>query len=78
MSNSAFEDEGQAVQPRKPVRAQEPTDARSIGESVQASIANLAYALWHQRGCPAGSCYRDWEEAERQVLEQLGGPKRQS
>ena len=30
-------------------------------------IANLAYALWQQRGCPEGSPEQDWIEAERSV-----------
>ncbi len=28
-------------------------------------IANLAYTLWQQRGCPEGSPEQDWSEAER-------------
>jgi hypothetical protein len=30
-------------------------------------IANLAYALWQQRGSPEGSAEEDWKEAERQL-----------
>jgi hypothetical protein len=30
-------------------------------------IANLAYALWKQRGCPEASPEQDWLEAEKLV-----------
>ena len=30
-------------------------------------IARLAYVLWQQRGCPAGSAETDWLEAEQQL-----------
>jgi Protein of unknown function (DUF2934) len=33
-----------------------------------AEIASLAFALWHQRGCPDGSPEEDWFRAEREVL----------
>jgi hypothetical protein len=28
-------------------------------------IANIAYALWQQRGCPEGTAEQDWLEAEQ-------------
>lgn len=34
------------------------------------AIADLAYRLWQQRGCPAGSGERDWYEAEALLREQ--------
>jgi hypothetical protein len=34
-------------------------------------VANLAYHLWEERGCPDGSADEDWFEAERRVK---GGP----
>ncbi|MBV8811714.1 MAG: DUF2934 domain-containing protein [Acidobacteriaceae bacterium] len=30
------------------------------------NIAQLAYSLWQQRGCPEGESEKDWFEAERQ------------
>ncbi len=36
-------------------------------ENSQRSIAQLAYALWQNRGCPIGSPEEDWIEAENQV-----------
>lgn len=33
----------------------------------QKSVAELAYKLWHARGCPIGSPEADWHEAERQL-----------
>jgi hypothetical protein len=35
--------------------------------SHEKTIADLAYHLWHARGCPHGSAEIDWAEAERQV-----------
>ncbi len=41
---------------------------RETAESVsQAAIAQLAYVLWQQRGCPIGSAEIDWREAEQQL-----------
>jgi len=31
----------------------------------QQAIANLAYELWQQRGCPQGSPEEDWDRAEQ-------------
>jgi Protein of unknown function (DUF2934) len=39
----------------------------------QQDIANLAYALWQQRGSPDGSGGQDWLEAEQQLI---GGPEK--
>jgi hypothetical protein len=39
----------------------------------QQDIANLAYALWQQRGCPEGSAEEDWTEAERQLVHASSG-----
>jgi hypothetical protein len=33
--------------------------------SQQQDIANLAHALWQQRGCPEGSPEEDWLRAEQ-------------
>lgn len=34
----------------------------------QQDIANLAYALWQQRGCPEGSPEEDWLQAEKMIV----------
>ena len=36
-------------------------------ETTTAQIAELAYLLWQERGCPVGSPDEDWYEAERQL-----------
>ncbi len=36
--------------------------------ATQDDIAKLAYALWQERGCPAGSGEEDWLRAEEQLL----------
>jgi hypothetical protein len=35
--------------------------------SQEQQIAELAYALWCERGCPEGSPELDWFEAEAQI-----------
>ena len=35
--------------------------------SLEQEVANLAYALWQQRGCPEGSSEQDWFEAEEMM-----------
>ncbi len=42
-------------------------DRGTVESSQQADIAQLAYALWQQRGCPVGSAEKDWLEAEQQL-----------
>jgi len=44
-----------------------------IKNSPQQDLANLAYALWQQRGCPEGSPEQDWLEAEEMMRT---GPRR--
>lgn len=39
-------------------------------QNQQQAIANLAYALWQQRGSPQGSPEQDWIEAEQQLRNQ--------
>lgn len=43
-----------------------PSNESAISSSSE-SIAQLAYTLWQQRGCPIGSPEIDWLEAEQQV-----------
>ena len=38
-----------------------------------AAIAELAYRLWEERGCPEGSPDEDWYEAEFIIDQQLDG-----
>ncbi len=40
---------------------------RKMQSQWQQDIANLAYSLWQQRGCPQGSSEQDWIEAERKL-----------
>ena len=35
--------------------------------SRQTEVAQLAYSLWQQRGCPEGSPEIDWLQAEQQL-----------
>ena len=47
------------------VAAQTDTLSSAVNEeSTRESIAQLAYALWQQKGCPPDSSDQDWVEAE--------------
>ena len=49
---------------------QNEVDARSVIQTPDREhddIAERAYELWTQRGCPIGSPERDWFEAEEQL-----------
>ena len=46
--------------------------------SRQNDMAQLAYALWQQRGCPIGSSETDWLEAEQQLSSQNSLTKNKS
>ena len=41
------------------------------------TIAELAYAMWHSRGCPDGSAEDDWFAAEQQVTATTDGAQAQ-
>ena len=60
-----------------------PSDPISTGRSRQAQpssgtetdrVAVLAYSLWQRRGCPEGSAFDDWLQAERQLSARLSRP----
>jgi len=38
-------------------------------EPTYEEISALAYSLWEQRGCPAGSPEEDWFKAEQELKE---------
>ena len=40
-------------------------------QATRADIAELAYLLWEERGCPPESAQRDWLEAERTIKERI-------
>ena len=46
-----------------------PQTAKSESELAREDIAKLAFALWQQRGCRAGSPEQDWVEAEQRLRE---------
>ena len=35
---------------------------------MQREVELLAYRLWEERGCPEGSGFGDWTQAEQQIL----------
>jgi len=39
-----------------------------------AAVEAMAYQLWLQRGCPAGSDQEDWYRAEAELYDALAGP----
>ena len=43
------------------------TSVDTENNPLQQDIANLAYALWQQRGSPEGSAEEDWKEAETRL-----------
>jgi hypothetical protein len=43
----------------------------------QQTIAELAYAMWHSRGCPDGTPEEDWYAAEQQVATTTDGAQAQ-
>jgi len=49
------------------------TGALGVAVSSRKTISDLAYQLWHARGCPEGSSEVDWEAAERQVNGTVAG-----
>lgn len=48
-----------------PRQQQTQMQAGTTEQEQQQSIANLAYTLWQQRGCPQGSSEQDWLDAEQ-------------
>jgi hypothetical protein len=44
---------------------EQPPQLQAINNIQQQAVANLAYELWQQRGCPEGSPEEDWNRAEQ-------------
>ena len=57
------------MEERGSVQQETNTQSEMQGQQKQ-DIANLAYALWQQRGCPQGSSEQDWIEAEQTMQRQ--------
>ena len=49
-----------------------PSPVNGNGRPSHEAIAQLAFALWQERGCPHGSPEQDWLRAERHLLEHHG------
>jgi len=50
---------------------------RASGPTVtQDTIAERAYALWQQRGCPEGDGATDWQAAYEQLMAEGARPPR--
>jgi len=47
------------------------TREQELENEHRVAIENLAYQLWLDRGCPAGSAEIDWFEAERKLVQRL-------
>jgi hypothetical protein len=45
-------------------RSEAEVSMETSGQPTTEDIANLAYALWQERGCPDGSPEEDWYDAE--------------
>lgn len=47
-----------------------------VAEITDATIANRAYELWQQRGCPDGDGAYDWQVACEQLRAEVALPPR--
>jgi hypothetical protein len=56
-----------------PGSVQRDTEPQSQTQVQQQDIANLAYALWQQRGSPQGSSEQDWIKAEQKLQSERSG-----
>jgi hypothetical protein len=63
---STAEPETQSTHKPQAQKSQE-TEPSSPQDFSHERCSELAYSLWHQRGCPEGSADEDWFEAERQL-----------
>jgi hypothetical protein len=60
--------------PETTKKAKSPAKPRAVSASVSAAappvdkVAELAYTLWVERGCPIGNADHDWLRAEQQLL----------
>lgn len=44
-----------------------PENQQSNGPVERATVAELAYLRWLEKGCPQGSAEEDWFEAEKEL-----------
>ena len=62
--------------PRIERPARHVAEVNDLADAMRADIAELAYLLWEENGCPSGSAQSDWLEAERTIQARiyLGSP----
>ena len=52
------------------VNGSAPVPASQLSDhAARVDVAELAFALWQERGCPDGSAETDWLEAEQRIQE---------
>lgn len=39
--------------------------------AIHDMVARRAYVIWQTRGCPTGTSFQDWLQAERDVAEEI-------
>jgi hypothetical protein len=44
--------------------------------AIHDMIARRAYAIWQSRGCPAGTSFQDWLQAEAEVAAEIRRARR--
>jgi hypothetical protein len=56
---------------RKKTKIQNPSDGENAVTPWSSQIAEMAYRLWIERGCPSGSPEEDWFRAEKELSAQV-------
>ncbi len=45
--------------------------AQLFDHAASTELANIAYGLWQEHGCPTGTAEADWLEAEQRIRERV-------
>ncbi len=53
-------------------------DGKDVGALSDDEIAETAYLLWRERGCPEGSAEQDWFEAREHLREKTNSAAAQA
>lgn len=70
--NSQISSNIKTVNPVSSVKSSSSTPPKNIIALTHEQIAERAKSIWLKRGCPNGQDEKNWQEAEKQLKQELG------
>jgi hypothetical protein len=70
--NSQISSNVKTVNPVSPAKSSSSAPTKNIVSLTHEQIAERAKSIWMKRGCPNGQDEKNWQEAEKQLKQELG------